>query len=778
MANVIGELVWKITGDATAAKKSLNEIDKNTQKTAKSVQFLEKAFLVGLAVNGVKALKNIAKETINAASEAEETSNKFGVVFRTVIDEANQLADVLARDYNIATTESKDLLAATGDLLVGFGVARDQALDLSFQVQTLAADLVSFTNFSGGTTGASKALTSALLGETEAAKSLGLALGETQLRQFAEQQGEVFKELTINEKAFLRLQLAQKQAADAVGDVARNTDTYAFQLRRADKINRDFTDYQGAKLLPIATEALTLYNDWNEALFDFQKSTDAAIKTLGEYADALIRVGEEASTAFEGTFDEALAEAARLLDILKTSAVSFADSIGDIATDISTFVKELLGIKENSEEATDGLGILATAVQGTAIVFKALSLSIAGGINAIKNFVRSIIDSAKIIGTFYETLSGEKSWSDLQKSVDVARNSFSKFGSDAVKDARNLYKTIGEEVDNFGKKQDNLRDRLNKALVEPQKKVQETTKKAIEQQEDQIAKTSELRKEYDKLIAAQSGFVAALDNASFESFKTFSEISKNIRDIQVTYQVATSGIIGALQAIDQLQQVQAENRLQSIDAQEQRELEAAGLAEETAIQRAERELELAEQTGTEEEKVEARNALKKAQIEEKFAKKRAETEYQASLASWEIQKALAAINLAAAPLNAYVSSLAAPWPLNMILAPINAALAAVTAGIQYAAVVQAKPVKPKFQFGGIVPGSRFAGDSVEARVNSGEMVLNQQQQAELFNMANGQGRGGERVFKVIGTREATFDELFRAMQNGELFVPERAIVTR
>lgn len=43
---------------------------------------------------------------------------------------------------------------------------------------------------------------------------------------------------------------------------------------------------------------------------------------------------------------------------------------------------------------------------------------------------------------------------------------------------------------------------------------------------------------------------------------------------------------------------------------------------------------------------------------------------------------------------------------------------------------------PAFKDGGIVPGASFNGDRVMARVNSGEMILNKQQQANLFNIAN------------------------------------------
>nr|AIF26686.1 hypothetical protein [uncultured bacterium fosmid pJB83B9] len=46
---------------------------------------------------------------------------------------------------------------------------------------------------------------------------------------------------------------------------------------------------------------------------------------------------------------------------------------------------------------------------------------------------------------------------------------------------------------------------------------------------------------------------------------------------------------------------------------------------------------------------------------------------------------------------------------------------------------------PKFATGGIVPGSSFTGDNVLARVNSGEMILNRDQQALLSQRLNGGG---------------------------------------
>lgn len=67
---------------------------------------------------------------------------------------------------------------------------------------------------------------------------------------------------------------------------------------------------------------------------------------------------------------------------------------------------------------------------------------------------------------------------------------------------------------------------------------------------------------------------------------------------------------------------------------------------------------------------------------------------------------------------------------------------------------------PKFETGGIVGGSSFRGDTITARVNSGEMILNASQQAQLFAMANGAG-GGTLVTKISA------NDLYIMMKRGE-----------
>lgn len=73
--------------------------------------------------------------------------------------------------------------------------------------------------------------------------------------------------------------------------------------------------------------------------------------------------------------------------------------------------------------------------------------------------------------------------------------------------------------------------------------------------------------------------------------------------------------------------------------------------------------------------------------------------------------------------------------------------------IAIASVIAAFASAPKFAYGGIVGGSSYSGDKVLARVNSGEMILNHAQQANLWHKLNGASAGavGQVEFKIKGS---------------------------
>ena len=81
------------------------------------------------------------------------------------------------------------------------------------------------------------------------------------------------------------------------------------------------------------------------------------------------------------------------------------------------------------------------------------------------------------------------------------------------------------------------------------------------------------------------------------------------------------------------------------------------------------------------------------------------------------------------------------------------AIAAVAALGSVVAAALSAAKSQRYANGGIVGGSSFTGDRVTANVNSGEMILNKQQQARLFRIANGSNAqtNKEVTFHISGT---------------------------
>lgn len=219
----------------TAAQKKLSKLGDSFMKAGKRLTFGLTLPILGLTAASVKA-----------ASDAEETVSKFGVVFQDVSDEAENAAQNLVDNYGLARTESKKLLGDTGDLLSGFGFTGEAALDLSVRTQQLAVDLASFTNVEGGAKRASEALTKALLGERESVKQLGIAIIEKDVKDrvaLLRARGMRF-ETERQAKAYATLELAQEQSKNAIGDFARTNQSFANQLKLVGKrISNILTTY-------------------------------------------------------------------------------------------------------------------------------------------------------------------------------------------------------------------------------------------------------------------------------------------------------------------------------------------------------------------------------------------------------------------------------------------------------------------------------------------------------------------------------------------------------
>lgn len=114
---------------------------------------------------------------------------------------------------------------------------------------------------------------------------------------------------------------------------------------------------------------------------------------------------------------------------------------------------------------------------------------------------------------------------------------------------------------------------------------------------------------------------------------------------------------------------------------------------------------------------------------------------------------IAAAAKSAAIAQGIASASSMPFPFNL------AAMATVVATITSLFASFAK-----FADGGIVGGNSFSGDSQLVRVNSGEMILNKNQQTRLFSLLDGEGGTG-RVIRVDGEARVSGKDMYIAIRN-------------
>jgi hypothetical protein len=262
MATEAAKIYIKVETNASQANTQLSRLDQTTKKSTGTFKNFAKTFLgpLGITASIAGATVAVVKFTgaiIQAASDAEETANKFNVTFRDIRSDADEVGDNLARNFGLSRQAAQALLSATGDLLTGFGFSQQSALELSETANQLAVDLASFTNVP--IQQAADAITKSLTGETEALKSLGIVVRQN-TAEFRDSVAQRQAEQGITEaqaRAQEILATAVAQSQNAIGDFARSSTSFANQQRIAQAAAQDLKATLGEALLPAATNS-----DW------------------------------------------------------------------------------------------------------------------------------------------------------------------------------------------------------------------------------------------------------------------------------------------------------------------------------------------------------------------------------------------------------------------------------------------------------------------------------------------------------------------------------------
>jgi len=733
MQSEIGQLIYRILGDNSGIKKSLKEVDSSISGTVSGVK---KLGVMIAAVFAGSAIVDFYKKTIKYASDAEEENQKFGVVFSQIPEKANQMAASIASAYGLSTTEAKRFISTNGNVFESLGLSQEAALGLSTEVVKLGVDLASFTNYAGGTSGAIEAISKALIGERESLKSLGIAVLDEDLKNFANTLGKNYEALTKQEKATLSLQYITKLSANAVGDFGRSSDSWANVQRRL-SASIDETGMTIGKIL---------------------------LPALSQLGVAFINSSKDGGV---------------ILDTVKSVTSGLAQLIRTVALAISAF--DLWTAQNQLNSKADYVGIQNEKYKALNKEIKDFSTSTGSSTQYTKEQLKAMSATSKkaaeLVAKYQLINAGNKA---LEKGYEGAEDKVRKLTDATDKIVKSMTEENEIISDNIQKKE---LARQKESLTDAQIKQNYDRKKALLEasiiQETAAGNKINLiklnaQKSIDEIDNNRLLSVSEKSNAEMAIIKKAEDeiFAYKVSKVNEYGTIAAGMANGLMSALSAYSAQQTKNEIYEIDAREQRALEAAGLAEDTALQKAQKEYDLLTDLQKADVNNEKVRALEKAKIMAKYDKERKKAEYEGALTAWDIQVAMSSVTAAQSILNAF----AAGWNFG---GPIGAAaftaIATATSAIMMATIIDSKPKPPKFATGGIVPGNSLSGDSVAISANSREMVLTQEQQAQLFDMAN--GNQSSNFVKVPSmSKEDWLDLIFRASQDGRLFLDKRALV--
>lgn len=292
MATNAGEIYVELEAKIGKLKSGLKQGEQAIEGYRKKLDNFVKAHGVAIAA-GVAAFTGFVVKATKAASDLQETQAKFDTVFRGSTREAESFAQELQTGYLLSETASKQFLASIQDTLVPMGIARERATDLSAEVVKLAADLGSFNNVP--TADVVRDLQSALVGNTETVKKYGIVLRATDIQQRAlvETGKENVKQLTQAEKVQAAYNIILEGSADAQGDVARTSDSYANRVKFMQAQLENFMTTLGELTIGPMTSFVTALTNMTKRLNDSVNVIKNASTQFGGFGEVLKSVALE-----------------------------------------------------------------------------------------------------------------------------------------------------------------------------------------------------------------------------------------------------------------------------------------------------------------------------------------------------------------------------------------------------------------------------------------------------------------------------------------------------
>lgn len=402
---------------------------------------------VGITLS-VAGIKSAIDGCVEVASSIEEMQNKFDVVFgdmRNEVDKwAQEYSDAIGRNKN----DIKTYLADQQNLLVGFGMTRQAGAEMAEQMTSLALDLASFGNMDE--TASVNAMTKAVMGESEAAKTLGAVLNDSTRAQAMATLGlkGTYDKLDQLTKMQVNYQAILQQSPDAIGDCQRSLDSYESTKKRYIAKLKEIKTIVGQfflptyqKILNIGAKGLTMIRDWLQKLTDLTDKLGGSQRVLSVLAAAFTAMLVAMNLKKIGAAINGFTKLARAIGLGHGKALAFFAVFLLLALVIEDFIsfmrgdKSLLGtmleragvdcekLRQNIvgvwTKIKQAIGYIGEGIRNVVVpIFEGIRTA---AVVAFEEIQKAVAKVAPGIAQFFKELSSgkvdKKKWTDIGESI-------------------------------------------------------------------------------------------------------------------------------------------------------------------------------------------------------------------------------------------------------------------------------------------------------------------------------------------------------------------------
>lgn len=450
----IFKLFGRIMVDSAEAEQSISRTEKKASGAGTSIgnAFKKIGAAIGAAVS-VKALSDFKTACVEAAADAQAMESQFSQVFGDLGTKAQESLAKISKDAGALPNRMKSSFTQIAAFAKTTGMDTEDALTLTERAMVAVADSAAFYDRSLEDTTAS--LQSFLKGNYENDAALGLSCTATTRDAAANAlYAKSFDDLSEAQKQLTLLKMVEdaNKLSGALGQAARESDTYTNVTGNMKQAVTDFQAEIGKHLLPIVTASINKATDF--VVLCTQKVTPAI-----EKVKAII---QKAGDYLSGKFSPALEK-------LKKLAGQVKDVIGQVTGTVAGWVGGLLSAETAS-------GWFGSAVDWVVDRVKGFLEICSSAWAALGKYVTPALNTAKqALGALSEKI---KPLIDKLKEFNPIGNAFSLVTGGASVKALALKTALKFVMETFAPLISKLADYVKKSgAVE---KITETVKKVLD----------------------------------------------------------------------------------------------------------------------------------------------------------------------------------------------------------------------------------------------------------------------------------------------------------